>query len=58
VKTNVWGVNSAGNIYTFTGDDSKPWVQIAGGLVDIGAGTDGVVWGVNSADSIYCWIRD
>jgi hypothetical protein len=51
-KTNVWGVNSAGNIFTFTSDDSTPWVQIAGGLVDIGAGNDGVVWGVNSAGNI------
>ncbi|KAJ7574961.1 hypothetical protein C8J56DRAFT_1032801 [Mycena floridula] len=58
VETNVWGVNSAGNIYTSTGDDAKPWVQVAGGLVDIGAGTDGTVWGVNSAGNIYRWIRD
>jgi len=52
------GVNSAGNIFTFTvRDDSKPWVQITGSLVDIGAGSDGVVLGVNSGDNIYRWIH-
>jgi len=29
------------------------WVNIPGGLTDIGAGADGSVWGVNSNDDIY-----
>jgi len=52
-QTNVWGVNSAGNIYRYTGNDASPWVQIPGGLSDIGAAADGTVWGVNSAGNIY-----
>ncbi|MGW3407383.1 tectonin domain-containing protein, partial [Streptomyces zhihengii] len=27
-RTNVWGVNSAGNIYRYTNNDASPWVQI------------------------------
>ncbi|MFC9283709.1 tectonin domain-containing protein, partial [Streptomyces collinus] len=37
-RTNVWGVNSAGNIYRYTNNDASPWVQVPGGLTDIGAG--------------------
>ena len=52
--TNVWGVNSSGNIYRYTGDDGNPWVQPGpGAFVDIGAGADGSVWGVNSVRHIY-----
>jgi hypothetical protein len=53
----VWGVNSAGHIYRYTQDDANPWVQIPGGLSDIGAGSDGAVWGVNSAGNIYRYVR-
>ncbi|MGA5170171.1 tectonin domain-containing protein, partial [Streptomyces lavendulocolor] len=52
-RTNVWGVNSAGNIYRFSGDDADPWINIPGALKDIGAAADGTVWGVNSAGNIY-----
>ncbi|MGW1988161.1 tectonin domain-containing protein, partial [Streptomyces collinus] len=37
-RTNVWGVNSAGNIYRYTNNDASPWEQVPGGLTDIGAG--------------------
>ncbi|BCM65228.1 hypothetical protein EASAB2608_00562 [Streptomyces sp. EAS-AB2608] len=54
----MWGVNSGGNIYRFTNNDASPWVQIPGGLSDIGAGVDGTVWGVNSAGNIYRYTGD
>ncbi|WP_399010705.1 tectonin domain-containing protein [Streptomyces sp. EAS-AB2608] len=57
-RTSVWGVNSGGNIYRFTNNDASPWVQIPGGLSDIGAGVDGTVWGVNSAGNIYRYTGD
>ncbi|MEV8635781.1 tectonin domain-containing protein, partial [Streptosporangium sp. NPDC051023] len=34
-RSNVWGVNSAGNIFRYTNDDANPWIQIPGGLSDI-----------------------
>ena len=52
-----WGVNSAHNIYAYTQDDATPWVQIPGGLSDIGAGVDGAVWGVNPAGNIYRYLH-
>jgi virginiamycin B lyase len=55
-RSNVWGVNSAGNIYRYTQDDARPWIQIPGGLSDIGAAADGTVWGVNSAGNIYRYL--
>ncbi|MEU5091641.1 tectonin domain-containing protein [Streptomyces sp. NPDC021356] len=57
-RTNVWGVNSAGNIYRYTNNDADPWQQIPGALTDIGAGADGTVWGVNSAGNIYRYTGD
>ncbi|MFJ4648947.1 tectonin domain-containing protein [Streptomyces bobili] len=60
-RTNVWGVNAAGNIYKFSGYDdlaSSPWIQIPGSLSDIGAGADGTVWGVNAAGNIYRYTGD
>ena len=59
--TNVWGVNSVGNIYRYTGDDANPWVQIpgpGGHLSDIGAAADGTVWVVNSVGNIYHYTWD
>jgi hypothetical protein len=56
-ETNVWGVTSKGDIYTFTDDDGQPWVQIGGRLSSISAGADGVVWGV-ATGGIYRLIRD
>lgn len=52
-STNVWGVNAAGNIFRYTGNDANPWVQIPGALSDIGVGADGTVWGVNAAGNIF-----
>jgi virginiamycin B lyase len=48
--TQVWGVNSAGNIYNF---QNGGWVQIPGGLSCVSAAADGTVWGVNSQGNIY-----
>uniref|UniRef100_UPI00352433C0 tectonin domain-containing protein n=1 Tax=Streptomyces sanglieri TaxID=193460 RepID=UPI00352433C0 len=57
-RTHVWGVNSLGQIYRYTGHDSNPWVGIPGNAVDIGAAADGTVWHVNSAGGIYRYIGD
>ena len=47
--TNVWGVNAAGTVFRYTGDDGNPWVGIPGVvLTDIGAAADGTVWGVDA----------
>jgi virginiamycin B lyase len=46
----VWGVNSAGNIYNFQNGN---WTQIPGGLSCVSAAADGTVWGVNGAGDIY-----
>ncbi|MFD0167703.1 tectonin domain-containing protein, partial [Streptomyces decoyicus] len=35
-RTHVWGVNSLGQMYRYTGHDSNPWVGIPGKAVDIG----------------------
>ena len=57
-RTNVWGVNSAGEIYRYTQDDANPWIQVPGTLTDIGAAADGTVWGVNSAGNSYRYSGD
>jgi virginiamycin B lyase len=57
-RTNVWGVNAAGQIYRYTHYDTNPWIGIDGTLSDIGAGADGTVWGVNSAGAIYRYTGD
>ncbi|MGA5407453.1 tectonin domain-containing protein, partial [Streptomyces lavendulocolor] len=57
-RTNVWGVNSGGGIYRYTGNDSNPWINIPGALTDIGAAPDGTVWGVNAAGNIYRYSGD
>lgn len=46
---NIWGVNSAGNIFNFTGTFNP----IPGGLSCVSAASDGTVWGVNSGGNIY-----
>ncbi|XP_044846165.1 fish-egg lectin-like [Mauremys mutica] len=45
----VFGVNSAGNIYTLYGDS---WAQVPGSLKHVTVGPAGV-WGVNNNDNIY-----
>ncbi|XP_044845888.1 fish-egg lectin-like [Mauremys mutica] len=45
----VFGVNSADNIYTLYGDN---WVQVPGSLKHVTVGPAGV-WGVNSKNNIY-----
>ena len=49
--TEIWGVNSADNIYkkTLTGN----WVQIPGKLKQVSVSENNRVWGVNSGDNIY-----
>jgi hypothetical protein len=55
----VRGVNSAGNIYRYTGDqDSGHWKQISGGLKAIASGSRTSVWGVNAGDSIYTYTNN
>jgi hypothetical protein len=49
-----WGINSAGNIYTFNAS-AQDWAPIPGYLSQIAAGPDGVVWGLNSSGYIYRW---
>ena len=48
----VWGVNSGGDIYRWTG---STWQQIPGGLKNVAVGADGTVWGVNHAGGIWRW---
>src|SRR6266550_123654 len=55
---NVWGVNSSGHVYRYTGDDKNPWVRVPGTLTEITAASDGTVWGVNSAGHIYRYTGD
>ena len=57
-RTDVWGVNPAGDIFRYTGDDASPFVQIPGGLSDISAAADGTVWGVNPAGDIFRHMGD
>ena len=49
--TEIWGVNSADNIYkkSLTGN----WVNIGGKLKQISVSDLNRVWGVNSGDNIY-----
>lgn len=49
---NVWGVNSAGQIYTFDAP-TQSWVWIPGTLSQIAVASGGAVWGVNSEGEIY-----
>ena len=59
IKTNVWAVDSKGDVFTSMGSDKTYWRKIEGSLSDIGAGADGVVWGVNDATgNIFRWVRD
>ncbi|MFD8004173.1 tectonin domain-containing protein, partial [Streptomyces mirabilis] len=32
-RTHVWGVNSSGQIYRYTGHDANPWIGIPGKAV-------------------------
>ncbi|MFE2607387.1 tectonin domain-containing protein, partial [Streptomyces mirabilis] len=32
-RTHVWGVNSLGQIYRYTGHDANPWIGIPGKAV-------------------------
>lgn len=57
-RTHVWGVNSSGQIYRYTGHDANPWGGIPGSAVDIGVAADGMVWHVNSACAIYRYAGD
>ncbi|MFH9826283.1 tectonin domain-containing protein [Streptomyces bobili] len=52
----VWGVNAAGNIYRYAGDQEESadqWVQIPGNLTRIAVGSRTNVWGVNASGGIY-----
>jgi hypothetical protein len=46
----VWGVNSANNIFRWTGSG---WQPVPGALKQISTGDVNKVWGVNSADAIF-----
>lgn len=45
----VWGVNSANNIYRYHGSG---WTQIPGKLKHVSVGQNNVVWGVDASDNI------
>ena len=49
---NVWGLNSAGQIFRFN-PQTQNWQQISGLLTQIAVASDGTVWGINSAQEIY-----
>src|SRR5262245_34824111 len=48
----MWGVNSANEIFRWTG---QGWEHIPGQLKYVSIGTDGAVWGVNTEDQIFRW---
>jgi hypothetical protein len=48
----MWGVNSANEIFRWTG---AGWEHIPGQLKYVSIGTDGAVWGVNTGDQIFRW---
>ncbi|KJY40324.1 hypothetical protein VR41_15135, partial [Streptomyces sp. NRRL B-1568] len=55
----VWGVNSAGTIFRYAGDQgSTRWVQTTGGLSRISVGSRTNVWGVNSNQEIFRYTND
>lgn len=39
-------------------ESGNNWVNIPGGLVDVGTGADGTVWGTNSVDGVYKYNGD
>lgn len=47
----AWGVNSAGQIWQWTGNG--PWKNIPGSLTDVSIGSDGSVWGVNAGGTVF-----
>ena len=47
----VWGVNSANDIYRYNGNQT--WTQIAGKLKHVSVGQNGVVWGIGPSDTIH-----
>jgi virginiamycin B lyase len=48
----VWGINSAGQVFTFN-TVTQNWSLIPGQLGQIAVASDGAVWGINSAQEIY-----
>jgi Tectonin domain/Pro-kumamolisin, activation domain len=48
----VWGINSAGQIFSFN-TETQSWNQIPGQLAQIAVASDGAVWGINSAQQIF-----
>lgn len=54
--TNVWALDQAGNIYSYTGRDKHPWNSVPGKqLTAISAAADGTVWGINSAGQAWTY---
>ncbi len=49
----VWGVNSAHQIWKRPADGSGKWTKIPGGLKHVSASGNGYIWGVNRNDQIY-----
>ncbi len=49
---NVWGVNQAGQIYTFD-PLLQSWTWIPGTLSQIAVAAEGAVWGINPEGSVY-----
>jgi hypothetical protein len=50
---NIWGLDSAGKVYKWTG---KTWLLKPGTLKTISAASDGTVWGVNAKGVPYKWL--
>ena len=49
----VWGVNSAYEIWKRPADGSGSWTRIPGALKHVSASGNGYIWGVNTNDNIF-----
>jgi virginiamycin B lyase len=56
--TNIWGVNAAGYIFRYTGNNANPFVVIPGNLIHVSAAADGSVWGVNAGGNVFYYRID
>jgi hypothetical protein len=50
--SNVWGVNSAGDIYKWTGTS---FIKMSGSFASVSVAADGTVWALQPDDSIRRW---
>lgn len=54
VDGTVWGLNSAGEIFTYN-PQAQSWTSVPGALAQIAVGSSSAVWGINQAGLIFRW---